>query len=314
MKKRHTIETKIIENESVDIFESSSSELIPDNDFCLPDGCPETIDTPEFPSPTSCLSKERLHELEEKIDAANRLLLDLGLSNEEKENGRRILLDGLKGMPVKIKVLCSEQVHTKKVGEGHVDNPLEIQPLIPIEQIEYKKRKIGVKAIHKKRPKTKRIKKKHMYYKRKRKTSKEGKNFIEGKVHLVGRNFVELTKIGKRILIPFSRICVILTKRRFKPAVHEPALLDIDPCFRRELTFNFGETVAQNPELIQLFFRIQLLKYLESFYGEKSTFFTENGQMQGILKGIENETILLEDLAGIPAPIPAESICYIIKN
>lgn len=312
MKKRHSIEREEIEN--ADFFESSSSGAIPDDDFCMPEGCQEIIDTPKFPSPTSCLPEERLHELEEKIDAANRLLLDLGLSNEEKENGRRILLDGLKGKTVKIKVLCSKDEHGGEDGEGHENTPNEILPLAHIEQIVNKKRKINGKAIHKKRPKTKRIKKKHMNFKQKRKTSKEGKNFIEGKVHLVGRNFVELKKIGIKILIPLSRICVILTKRRFEPAVHEPALLDIDPCFRRELTFNFGETVAANPELIQLFFGIQLSKYLESFYGDKLNFYTEQGQMQGILKGIENGTILLEDLAGNPAPIPAESICYIIKN
>ena len=305
MKKRHKIERKEIEN--TDFFESSSSDSIPNNDFCMPEGCQETINTPKFPSPTSCLPEERLHELEEKIDAANRLLLDLGLSNKEKDNGRRILLDGLKGKTVKIKVLRSKDEHGGE-GEGHAKTPNEIIPLTHIEQI------VNKKPNHKKGAKTKRIRKKNMNFKRKRKTRKKGKNFIQGKVHLVGRNFVELTKLGNKILIPFSRICVILTERRFEPAVHGPALLDIDPCFRRELTFNFGETVAANPDLIQLFFGIHLSKYLESFYGDKLTIYTEKGQKQGILKGIENGTILLEDIGGNPAPIPAESICYIIKK
>jgi hypothetical protein len=307
MKKRHTIEKKMNVNENADFLESSSLGAFPDRDFCMPEGCQETIVTPKFPSPTSCLPEEQLHELEEKIDAANRLLLDLGLSNEERENGRRILLDGLKGKTVKIKVLCFKDEHGGE-GDGHANMPNGIVPVAQIEQI------VNKKSKHKKRPKTKRVRKKNMNFKRKRKTRKKGKNFIEGKVHLVGRNFVELTKLGNRILIPFSRICVIVTKRRFEPAEHEPALLDIDPCFRRELTFNFGETVAANPDLIQLFFGIQLSKYVESFYGDKLTIYTEKGQKQGILKGIENGSILLEDLTGNPAPIPAESLCYIIKK
>lgn len=272
----------------------------------MPEGCPEIIDTPKFPSPTSCLPGERLQELEEKIAEANRLLLDLGLSNEQKETGRRVLLDGLKGKAVKIIVVCSS---INKSGE-EIHTPEEIHPETPFKQIVTKVQTVSGDPKNQKMPNTKRIKKKSLKYKRKRSKKNTAKDFMEGVVHLVGRNFVELSNISRKILIPFNRICVILTKRRYDPHAHEPALIDIDPCFRRELTFNFGETVANDPEFIQLFFRIPLSKYLEKFSEEKLTFYTDKGPIPGILKQIDNEVIFFEDFSGNLSSLPIDSICY----
>lgn len=309
MKKRHKIEKPEVEHESSDILESSSSEGIPGNDFCIPENCPEIIETPRFPSPTSCLQEERLHELEEKIDAANRLLLDLGLSGEQKEHGRRVLFDGLKGKKVKVKINC-----TQEAGEDIDETQGAEAEVSHIEQIVNKKLKMSGNPHLKKRPKTKRGKKKSLQYKHQRKARKPKKDFIEGTVNLVGRNFVEMTNKQKIMLIPLSKVCVVLTKKKYEPPVHDPSLIDIDPCFRRELTFNFGETVANDPELIQLFFRINLLQYLKRFTGQKLTLRTSEGQIQGILKGTDNDSILLDDAASTSANIPAESICLIIKN
>lgn len=309
MKKRHTIKKPVPEHESSDFLESSSSHGSSGNDFCKPENCPEILDTPRFPSPTSCLPEERVHELEEKIDAANRLLLDLGLSNEQKENGRRILLDGLMGKKVKIKINC------KKDPEEDIGETQEAEfENFRIEEVVNKKQKMDGSLHPRKRAKSKRIKKKILKYKYQRRSTKQKKDFMEGTVQFVGRNFVELSASKKIILIPFSKICLVLTKRRYEPPVHEPALIDIDPCFRRELTFNFGETVANDPELVQLFFRIHLSRYLNRYKGEKLTVRTEQEQIQGILKGVGSDSIFVEDAEGNPIVIPAESICTIINN
>jgi hypothetical protein len=306
MKKRHKIERPDFESESSEDCESSSSS-IPADDFCLPDGCPERIDTPKFPSPTSCLSEERLHALEEKIDSANRLLLDLGLSNEQSENGRRILFDGLKGQTVKIKLTCS---HEEK--EQHPEAEAENEPIELVEQSEIESKTPSQKL------KTKRLlkkvnKKKNLLIKRKRKLRKKNKGVIEGKVQLVGRDFVQLMEKGQKILIPFSKVCVTLTKKQFQPAVHEPSMINIDPCFRRELTFNFGETVANDPELVQLFFRIKLSMYLKTSVGERIIVKTDSERLQGIVKSVDSKNIIIDNTAGSSTRISLNSVCYIIK-
>lgn len=306
MKKRHKIEQPEFENESSEDRESSSSS-IPADDFCLPDGCPEGIDTPKFPSPTSCLSEERLHELEERIDAANRLLLDLGLSNEQSENGRRILFEGLKGQTVKIKLCCSHD-EKEQLPESEAEN----EPIELVEQFE-----IELKTPSQKRKKKRLLKKinnkKNLLIKRKRKLRKKNKSIIEGKVQLVGRDFVQLMEKGQKILIPFSKVFVTLTKKQFQPAVHEPSLINIDPCFRREITFNFGETVANDPELVQLFFRIKLSMYLKTSVGERILVKTDSERLQGIVKSIDSKNIIIDHTAGRSTSISMNSVCYIIK-
>jgi small nuclear ribonucleoprotein (snRNP)-like protein len=307
MKKRHKIEQPEFESESSEEFESSTSS-IPVDDFCIPDGCPERIETPKFSSPTSCLSEERLHALEERIDAANRLLLDLGLSNEQSENGRRILFDGLKGKTVKIKVRCSHEE-----SEEHPEAEAETGTIGADVQSDIELKKHFKKSKKKRLLKKKLSKKNRLQFKAKRKTWKKNKNIIEGVVELVGRDFVQLKKKGQKFLIPYSKVCVTLTKKHYQLPVHEPSLIDIEPCFRRELTFNFGETVANDPELVQLFFRIKLSMYLKTSVGERILVKTDNERLQGIVRSIDSHNIIIDNTAASSTSISMNSVCYIIK-
>lgn len=218
MKKRHKIEIPVEESSSHELMESSSSSVnSPEDDFCFPDDCPERIETPKIPSPTSCMPEGRLQELEEKIDGANRMLLDLGLSNEQSELGRRILFDGLAGQMVKIKINCSDQD----------ESSTEASAADPIEEV------INKKTERKKRYKKKRLAKKKRKHRYKKK--KLGRNFLEGFVQLVGSDFVQLQKNRKTFIIPFNKICLVLSKKPYHPPRNQPPLLDIDPCFRRIL-------------------------------------------------------------------------------
>lgn len=200
MKKRHKIEIPVEESSSHELMESSSSSVnSPEDYFCFPDDCPERIESPKIPSPTSCMPEGRLHELEEKIDGANRMLLDLGLSNEQSELGRRILFDGLAGQMVKIKINCSD--HDVSNTEG--------SPADPIEEV------INKGTERKKRSKKKRLAKKKRKHRYKKK--KLGKNFLEGFVQLVGSDFVQLQKNRKTFIIPFNNICLVLSKKPYHP-------------------------------------------------------------------------------------------------
>lgn len=299
MKKRHKIEIPVDESSSNELLESSSSLAnSQEDDFCFPDDCPDVIHSPKLPSPTSCMPEGRLHELEEKIDGANRMLLDLGLSNEQSELGRRILFDGLAGEMVKIKISCSEQ-EENDIGaipdetlEDVINNKLK-------KTKRYKKKRLANKHI---------LKQKHRYKKK-----KLSKNFLEGFVKLVGSDFVQLQKNGKTFIIPFKKVCLVLSKKRYQPPVPETPLADIDPCFRRDLTFKFGETVADDPELVQIFFRIRLSMYIKTFADEKVTIYTNTTKETGILTGFESGKALLANQDGQVNGISLTSICYIKK-
>ena len=141
-----------------------------------------------------------------------------------------------------------------------------------------------------------------------------GKNFLEGFVKLVGSDFVQLEKNRETFIIPFNKICLVLSKKPYHPPRTTAPLLDIDSCFRRDLTFNFGETVAHDPELIQIFFRIKLSMYLKTIADEKVTIYTSSGKEKGILKGYENGNVNLDNQEGTVRSIPLTFFCYLKKT
>lgn len=300
MKKRHKIEIPVEESSSHELIESSSTSAnSPEDDFFLPEDCPDVIETPKFPSPTSCLPEGQLQELEEKIDGANRMLLDLGLSNEQSELSRRILFDGLAGEMVKVKINCSVQD----------ENNRDASPEEPIEEV------MNRKTDRKKRSKKKRLaKKQNVKRKHRHKKKKRSKNLLEGFVHLVGSDFAQIQKKSKIFIIPFNKICLVLSKKRYQPSFSKATLEDIDPCFRRDLTFKFGETVADDPELVQIFFRIKLSMYLKTFADEKVTVYTNSVNEVGVLKGLENGSVHLDNQEGKVKEIPLTSICFLKKS
>lgn len=84
---------------------------------------------------------------------------------------------------------------------------------------------------------------------------------IIGRLKDAGRDYIELDTVGQREFILFQRICSFThaaaeTCEKFY--IHEPELLDIDPCLRRDLVLNFGKVVSSNPELFNIFFGLPL--------------------------------------------------------
>ncbi len=137
-----------------------------------------------------------------------------------------------------------------------------------------------------------------------------------GRVMLVGFDFVVLrNKNGKEIIIPFEKINKIKLNGRFAEPNDEAELNDIEPCFRRRLTFRFGETVSSSPELIQIFFRLRLRIYLMLLVNKKLKVRLEGEKVKGILFDVHRESLTLKvkrKKKKIKMEIPLNNICYLV--
>lgn len=116
----------------------------------------------------------------------------------------------------------------------------------------------------------------------------------EGKVVLSGYDFVVLRNEEKVFIYPYSQIDIVKPFGRFADPYHDPELSNIDPCFRKELTFNFGDVVSSSPELIHLFFRMRLNIYLLVFEEKHIQLQIEEQTIQGQVKKVDKESIILE--------------------
>ena len=140
--------------------------------------------------------------------------------------------------------------------------------------------------------------------------AKEGdkrKRLIRGHISFVGRDFVLLKAARDEKIVQFEDICSIKHPKVFREPIEGPELLKIDPCLRRDIAFNFGATVASSPELIQLFFGLDLKTFLcfqnkrhirirtkrSSFTG---TFIDMNDHELCFIKGKRKKNIKREDI------------------
>lgn len=229
------------------------------DDFCIPDfRCPDKIETFKFPSPTSCLPPEELEELEARIDAANELLLDLGLSDERRDEERRVeareaAFRGLLGQNVMVNLECP-------IAENEEENRV-----------------------------------------------------VKGRVHFAGRDFVIVRRGGKQMLIPYLKVCSIDLQNRFADPEEEPRLADIDPCLRRAITFNFGEVVSQSPQLIDIFFGLDLVIYLLAFLDKEVKAVLPDEVIIGELKDVTRESVTICKGEN-EQEIPIEDVCFMVIN
>ena len=217
-----------MEQEQNDCSSSVIPEREPKKGFCIPEECcPERYPSPQFPSPTDCLSPEVLEKVNVKIRDANELLLDLALADDRSADETfQKVFDGLMDLQVDV---------TNPLGET-----------------------------------------------------------IEGGVTLAGFDFVVLR--GKEIvsILPYSQIETIKPNGRFAEPYHDAELVDIDPCFRQDLTFHFGEVVSSSPELINLFFRIHLSVYLLTKEAKRIQVTVNGSTVEGLLTDVNKETIVLK--------------------
>lgn len=307
-------------------------ELIPagtPDEFCIPkECCPKVLETPKFPSPASCLPEEQTRELEELIEVVNELLLDLALSNEQPELGRMKAFEGLIGQLVDVKIDCpdSEGNEALVVNEEEVLLPKKYAYLfetdLPLDKKERRRilllrRRILRKIRRMNKRKKMRLKQKVQSNRGSRRNevineqvvSHLNNGEISGRVHAVGRNFVLLRNNKEEIFIPLLKITLIKPHNRFAQPTKGPDLTEIDPCLRRALTFNFGETVASSPELIDIFFKMTLPIFLLTHIDKPVIIKTADEKLEGTLICVNQESLTISN--GNMRDIPFESICFI---
>ncbi|WP_456275835.1 hypothetical protein [Bacillus sp. AK128] len=140
---------------------------------------------------------------------------------------------------------------------------------------------------------------------------RDGKNMsIKGRVYLVGQDFVLLKRKKSDVLVRFEQVLLIKLKNRFAEPESEARLSDIDPCFRRSLTYNFGEVVSSSPELIQLFFRLNLKIYLMLLIGEKVKVSLDGRKMKGKVCEVHDESFTIK-MKSKEREIPINNVCKI---
>ncbi|WP_421385114.1 hypothetical protein ACOJQI_10220 [Bacillus salacetis] len=115
-----------------------------------------------------------------------------------------------------------------------------------------------------------------------------------GVVFIAGTDFVALLKGDKEILIPNGRVSLIKSRGRYAQPPSEALLSDIDPCFRRELTFHFGKTVSASPELIKIFFGMKLAIYLLLLQDKEISVQLVNERLEGVLWKASQDSLTLK--------------------
>ena len=135
---------------------------------------------------------------------------------------------------------------------------------------------------------------------------------MHGRIHLAGQDFVLLRDNRKEIVIPFEKIRLIKPKNRFADPPNEPQLIDIDPRLRRAITFNFGETVASSPELIQIFFGLNMKIFLLLLLNKKITLMVDDEEFKGTVMDVHEESLTISIRNGKKREIPFHAICCIV--
>lgn len=117
---------------------------------------------------------------------------------------------------------------------------------------------------------------------------------IEGKVFLVGFDFVALRKEKVILILPYNQIELVKPFERFAELYPDPELTEIDACLRRDLTFHFGKVVSSTPKLIHLFFRMRLTIYLLLLVDKRIRVTVGHSTIEGTLVDADQESILLK--------------------
>ncbi|WNS80357.1 hypothetical protein RRU94_23050 [Domibacillus sp. DTU_2020_1001157_1_SI_ALB_TIR_016] len=279
-----------------------------DDSFDHEECCSKSENRPAFPSPPSCLPERQQAKLEAKIEEANTLLLNLALSNEQSEEGRRVSFEGLVGQWAEVVLTREGEAGLPAVKKGNrikIKNSKESLFKKKLAARKRRKRRAVRPKAHagkKKLPQVTLPKSSVLLYKQ------------SGRVQLAGRNFVLLKKKEQEMIIPFSKIQSIKSFTRHRGLDKDPALLDIDPALRRALMFKFGETVASSPELIHLFFKMTLPIFLLGYIDKKVNIVLARNNIAGHIHEVDEETVTIVTAKRKQRVIPLDSIYLIVSS
>ncbi|WP_455662260.1 hypothetical protein [Pradoshia sp.] len=247
----------------------------------VPCDCPEKIPTKRFTSPNSPLPPDELDVLQRCIEAANDLLRSLG-NESNPDNTRQLQLHflNLEGVCVKVKLKCEVK---KKSGEDAVEktgvvvtagrdfiqiNSLGNDVFILYERLISLSREDCPKHKHHEKEKVPRFK---MYF-------WELKRFFQD---------------WHKWFFLHSRVKLDIKKHHEHD---EPEFLHADRTTRRKLVLNFGDFVAKDPELVNLFFGLSLHMHLKHYLGKDIKVKTDDHRMmEGTLFKVESERIKVKN-------------------
>ncbi len=139
----------------------------------------------------------------------------------------------------------------------------------------------------------------------------ENNNKVNGILRDAGLDFIILEEKESLSIIPMERI-VSIEKEECEQPLHEPKLLTIDPCLRRELTFHFSEVVSRSPYLLNIFIGISLPLLMESFVCCYAYVQKENSALEvyGRIVEVNDRSIILEEF-GEKFAVDFDEICIL---
>lgn len=115
-----------------------------------------------------------------------------------------------------------------------------------------------------------------------------------GKVNAIGRDFVTLTTLSRRVWLPFASIESANAPFGLPDVPSSHQHLVIDEELRRKLITRFGETVAKRDVLIQQFFEESLLTHLQTRRGTRVEVLVRDGsRVKGRVEACENGVLEL---------------------
>ena len=133
----------------------------------------------------------------------------------------------------------------------------------------------------------------------------------EGKVATIGRDFVMLTDLKKRIWIPYSAIQSATIPFGFPTYSNTHQHFIYDNNLQQKLVLQFGETVAKKDVLIRQFFEETLQTNLHFWKGIWIEIRTADNIFFGKIKSVTKTDVIL----GLPkkkeSVIPLNKICYV---
>jgi hypothetical protein len=121
-----------------------------------------------------------------------------------------------------------------------------------------------------------------------------GGGAAEGKVHTAGHDFVVLLDEHTEVILPYRTVAKVEPCGRFAEPDFSAELREIDSCLRRDLTFNFGATVASSPELLHLFFRMRFNIYLLFLEAKTIVLTLGEEEIEGFVTDVNKESVVVK--------------------
>ncbi|MGO4886396.1 hypothetical protein ACJ2A9_01445 [Anaerobacillus sp. MEB173] len=137
---------------------------------------------------------------------------------------------------------------------------------------------------------------------------------ILGRFLDAGKDFIVMESVDTNnimVIITDRVLSIHFADRNDKPH-QEQELINIDPCFRRNLTFHFSEVVTRSPFLLNLFFGLDLSMFLESYVGYYCYVKTNSDEheLTGTFVNVRKRSVVLEEY-GEKQAIDFDEMCII---